>query len=143
MTVLFLIVGLLLATPAWSQPTPVYTNADLGHPVSPSRPTVTPAQLASLAAHQYRVPIRPSGPSWVRSGLSPTMGPFGDYQTDAWTPRRLDGSLYSDPPWQTIAYVPGFYGHYGAYATGSGDGRAHRRREGPARSHSTGRTRGR
>ena len=106
MKILLLIVGLFFATPVWSQ-TKVYTNADLGQPLSPNRVTVTAEQLASLAAHQFRVPRTFDGPSAVTSGLQPTMGPFADYQNTI-LPRRLDGSLWSDPPW--VAYAPGpFY----------------------------------
>jgi hypothetical protein len=103
---LIVIVGLFLSTPAWSQ-TKVYTNADLGHPLSPNRATVTAEQLASLAAHQFRVPRTFDGPTGVTSGLQATMGPFTDYQNTI-LPRRLDGTLLSDAPW--VAYAPGpFY----------------------------------
>jgi len=147
---LLLIVGFFLATPAWSQ-TKVYTNADLGHPLSPNRVTVTAEQLASLAAHQFRVPRTFDGPTGVTSGLQPTMGPFGDYQNTI-LPRRLDGSLWSDPPW--VAYAPGpfyapvYYPPSVPYATTAAyDGvRGGRRSHGRAAvgSHSSGRpTRGR
>jgi hypothetical protein len=108
MILMLLIVGLCVATPAWSQ-TKVYTNADLGKPLSPTRPTVTGEQLSSLAAHQFRLPVVAAGPTVISSGLSPTGGPFSDYQNTI-PSRRLDGSLWSDPPW--TSYYPGFYPPY-------------------------------
>ena len=128
---LLVIVGLFLSTPAWSQ-TKVYTNADLGHPLSPNRATVTAEQLASLAAHQFRVPQTFDGPTGVTSGLQATMGPFADYQNTI-LPRRLDGTLLSDAPW--VAYTPGpfyapvYYPPSVPYATtGSYGGAQHGRR---------------
>ena len=105
---LLLIIGLCVASPAWSQ-TKVYTNADLGRPLAATRPTVSPEILASLAAHQFRLPVISEGPTVTSSGLSPTGGPFSDYQ-NVIPSRRLDGSLWSDPPW--TSYYPGFYPPY-------------------------------
>jgi hypothetical protein len=62
MKILPLIVCLLSASPAFSQPR-VYTNADLGGPVSPNKGTVTTEQLASLAAHQFALPQHYAGPT--------------------------------------------------------------------------------
>ena len=132
MKTLPLIACLLAASPAFSQPR-VYTNADLGQPLSPNRVTVTPEQLASLAAHQFRIPLTFDGPRVVSSGSSPTAGPFGDYQQTI-LPRRLDGSLWTDPPWQSIPYYPSYYpSYYGPsahvpyvpYAAGPRGPRAH------------------
>lgn len=108
---------LLAASPAFGQ-TKVYTNADLGRPLSPNRGSVTPEVLAALAAHQFRVPMTFDGPRVVSSGLSPTSGPFGDFQ-NAIVPRRLDGSLWSEPQWQ-VSYYPGFYTPYVPYAPYAG-----------------------
>jgi hypothetical protein len=110
MKTLPLIACLLAASPAFSQPR-VYTNADLGQPLSPNRVTVTPEQLASLAAHQFRMPMTFDGPTAVSSGSSPTAGPFGGYQQTI-LPRRLDGSLWTDPPWESISYYPSYYSSY-------------------------------
>jgi len=110
---LLLLTCFLAAVPAWSQPR-VYTNADLGRPLSSNRVTVTPEQLASLEAHQFRVPRTYDGPMTVSSGLNPTGGPFGDVQNTI-VPRRLDGSLWTEPQWQ-VSYSPGFYpGYYPPY----------------------------
>ena len=132
MKALGVIAVLFVATPAWGQ-TKVYTNADLGHPLSSNRATVTAEQLASLAAHQFHIPVRYEGPQVVSSGSSPTTGPFGDAQTTAMLPRRLDGSLWSDQPW--VAYAPGpfytpvYYPPAVPYATtGSYGGMHHGRR---------------
>jgi hypothetical protein len=115
MKILTLIVGLLAALPAFSEPR-VYTNADLGRPLSPNRVTVTPEQLASLAAHQFVSPwVDRQWDPVVSSGSSPTSGPFGDYRQDI-QPRRLDGSLWTDPPWQSLSYYPGYYPSYVPYA---------------------------
>jgi hypothetical protein len=49
----------------------------------------------------------------VSTGSSPTSGPFGEL--GALSPaRRLDGSLWSDPPWQATAYG----GHWGGHRAG-------------------------
>jgi hypothetical protein len=115
MKILTLIVGLLAALPAFSQ-SRVYTNADLGRPLSPNRVTVTPEQLASLAVHQFVAPwVDRQWDRVVSSGSSPTSGPFGDYRQDI-QPRRLDGSLLTDPPWQSLSYYPGYYPPYVPYA---------------------------
>ena len=112
MKTLLVIAGIFVATPAWSQ-TKVYTNADLGRPLSSNRGTVTPEQLASLEAYQFRVPRTYDGPMALSSGLSPTGGPFGDVQNTI-VPRRLDGSLWTEPQWQ-VSYLPGFYPYYSGY----------------------------
>lgn len=108
MKTLPLIACLFAASPAFSQPR-VYTNVDLGQPLSPNRVIVTTEQLASLAAHQFRMPLTFDGPTAVSSGSSATAGPFGDYQQTI-LPRRLDGSLWTDPPWESISYYPSYYG---------------------------------
>jgi len=147
MKALGVIAVLFVATPAWSQ-TKVYTNADLGQPLSSNRATVTAEQLASLAAHQFHIPVRYDGPQVVNSGSSPTTGPFGDVQTTAMLPRRLDGSLWSDQPWVAYApgpfYTPAYYRPSVPYATtgsygGMHDGRRARGRA-PVGSHSSGRS---
>jgi len=113
MTFLLALICLLAAPPAFSQTT-VWTNAELGQPLSPNRPTVSAAQLASLAAHQFRSgsferPWTPMG----STGSSPTGGPFSDYQ-NVIEARRLDGSLWSEPPWVSVAY--GGWSHDGRSA---------------------------
>jgi hypothetical protein len=124
MKTLLVIASLLIAAPAFSQ-TKVYMNRDLGQPLSPNRGTVTAEQLASLAAHQFR------GGSFERpwdqaasTGSSPTSGPFSDYQNTI-VPRRLDGSLWTDPQWASVTYLGYPYGSRSA-----GGGRTHRGRSG-------------
>ena len=92
-----LLVGLLVAAPAFAQEARVYTNADLGTPLAPTL-TTTPAEAAAiLAPHQFVSPPPPSlGPRVYIMGSSSTDGPFGAFYRDA--PRRLDGSSYVDPP---------------------------------------------
>jgi hypothetical protein len=48
------LVAILASAPAFGQ-SRLYTNADLGRPLDRTV-TVTPEQLASLAAHQFRLP---------------------------------------------------------------------------------------
>jgi hypothetical protein len=62
MRILALIACLLSASAAFSQPR-VFTNADLGGPVSPNKGTVTAEQLASLAAYQFVPPEPHAGPT--------------------------------------------------------------------------------
>ncbi len=103
MKTLPLVACLLAASPAFSQPR-VYTNADLGQPLSPTRVTVTPQQLASLAAQQF-VSLsfeRPWG-SVVSAGSSPTAGPFGDYRQ---TILRKRGRLALDGSAVGVDFVP-------------------------------------
>lgn len=90
--------------------------------MSSNRPTVSAAQLASLAAHQFRVPQTFDGPRMLTMGSSPTAGPFSDYQ-NVIEPRRLDGSLWSEPQWAAV-HGPVFYP--GFYAPSGGGGRSHR-----------------
>jgi hypothetical protein len=96
MTILLLIMALLVASPAFSQ-TNVYTNADLGRPLSPNRGTVTPEQLASLQAHHFRLPTTYDGPTVTIASSSPTGGPFGDVQS-LMSPRPVNGRQPSLDP---------------------------------------------
>jgi hypothetical protein len=89
----------------------IYTNADLkpARLVRAVRPVVRPSDiyerfLARRAALQARAPF---GPTVVVFG-SPTAGPFGEFAPFP-EPRRLDGTLLSDPPWSVTTYV----GRYG------------------------------
>ena len=88
-----------------------YTNADLKPSpfVRAVRPVVRPSDiyehfLARRAALQERASF---GPTVVVFG-SPTAGPFGEFAPFP-EPRRLDGTLLSDPPWSVTTYV----GRYG------------------------------
>jgi hypothetical protein len=89
----------------------IYTNADLKPApfVRAVRPDVRPSDiyehfLARRAALEARAPF---GPTVVVFG-SPTAGPFGEFAPFP-EPRRLDGTLLSDPPWSVTTYV----GRYG------------------------------
>ena len=108
--------------------------------MSPNRGTVTPEQLASLAAHQFRLPQTFDGPRMVSAGSSPTAGPFGDVQNTI-VPRRLDGSLWTDPPWQSVAYAPGYYVPYVPSVPYVSGVRDHGGRSGGARRHGAARGR--
>ena len=98
-----MVVALLVAAPAFGQ-SRVYTNADLGKPL-PGVSTVTPAEAAALLApHQFvYVAPRPAEPQVVLLASSPTAGPFGEL-TPLSPSRRLDGSSYQDPPWESLDY---------------------------------------
>ena len=65
---------------------------------------VAPAEAASLLApHQFvAVAQEQPGPVVATTGSSPSAGPFGEFREFS-EPRRLDGSLVSDPPWQAVA----------------------------------------
>jgi hypothetical protein len=87
---------------------PVYTNADLGKPRHVLTPTLTPDEYRSLLAHQFvYVPARPrwswyGGPSVAIAG-----NPSSPYDSFAAlpAPTRLDGTPYTQPPWEMRAYV--------------------------------------
>lgn len=81
------------------------TNADLNKPHAAVLP-ITPAQLASLKAHEYRLPVEYRGPSVFSTNTKgPTLGPW---EFPAERPaRRLDGTLLSDPP--TVLGLPWWY----------------------------------
>jgi hypothetical protein len=106
---LTLVVVLLTAAPAFAQ-SRVYTNADLGKPLAATL-TTSPAEAAAiLAPHQFvYVPPAPAGPTLVLFGGSPTTGPYGEFAPFAQA-QRLDGTLYSDWPWRSTAYLPYGYG---------------------------------
>jgi hypothetical protein len=70
------ILVILASAPALAQ-TRVYTNADLGRPVERTV-TVTPEQLASLSAHQFRLPASYPGPQVVVIGHADDL-PFGPF----------------------------------------------------------------
>lgn len=115
MKILPLLVVLLTAAPVVGQ-SRLYTNEDLGRPLSPGRGTVSPEQLAALAQHQYQAPPTPArelGPWVYVMRSSPTAGPFGEFAPFP-TPVRLDGTSYRDPPWFMSAYVGRSYGRSGS-----------------------------
>ena len=71
---------LLTATPGFSQ-TRVYTNADLTPtPVTRWTRTVTPEELASLAARQFRLPQAFDGPTVIIIGERQDMEPLPPYR---------------------------------------------------------------
>lgn len=71
-------VACLATAPAFAQ-SRVYSNADLGRPIERAAPA-TPEQLASLAAHQFRLPSAyPPEPQVVIIGR-PEDGPFGPFR---------------------------------------------------------------
>lgn len=97
---------LLTALPASAQ-SPLYTNADLGHRLSPNRVTVTAEDLESLRQHQYHAPpppLRQDGPTIFVIDSSVTAGPFGEFAPFP-PPRRLDGTSYDQLPWIYSTYV--------------------------------------
>jgi len=93
--VLSILIFVVLTAPAYCQ-TRVYTNADLGKPISANRPTVPPDVLQGMATRQFRsVPERP-GPTVSSTGAkASTPGPW-DWPEPR-PERRLDGTLLSDP----------------------------------------------
>jgi hypothetical protein len=81
-----LLILLLTGAPVFAQ-TRVYTNADLGRPLSPSRPTPTADELAALAAHQFTLPPDyPIGPHVVILGEGhPSSTPW-DWARETYEP---------------------------------------------------------
>ena len=88
---------MLANAPAFAQ-SRVYTNADLGRPLERTV-TVTPQQLASLAAHQFRLPSSyPPGPQVVIIG-HPEDGPFGPFKELLPTAPLSNGPYQFGPSW--------------------------------------------
>jgi len=122
MRALTLLLALLVAAPVAGQslaelatkvvrPGQVVTNADLKPaPVVPfERPVLRPEAIYErFLARQAARELAPVGPTFVVIG-SPTAGPFGEFAPFP-EPRRLDGTLYSDPPWSLTTYVGWPYG---------------------------------
>ena len=100
------LVGLLCtALPAAAQ-SRLYTNADLG--TVQRTHTMTAQELEGLKARQFvYVPARPA-PRVHILRTEPSDGPFGKFAPPI-PDRRLDGSLWTDPPWMQITYL----GHRG------------------------------
>ena len=93
----FGLVAILANVPAFAQ-SRVYTNADLGRPLERTV-TVTPQQLASLAAHQFRLPSSyPPGPLVVIIG-NPEDGPFGPFKELPPTAPLSNGPYQFGPSW--------------------------------------------
>lgn len=110
MRIIPLIITLLVASPIFGQ-SRIYTNADLGKPLSRTS-TVTPAEAAAILAPRQFVYVPERLPPMVTlSPSGPTTGPFGEFAPFP-PPRRLDGSLWTDPPWVSAAFLPPYY--YGA-----------------------------
>jgi hypothetical protein len=137
MRTITLLVVLLTAAPVVGQ-SRLYTNADLGRPLSPNRGTVDPAILQALRDHQYQAPPTPARefePWMTVMGSSSTAGPFGEFAPFD-PPRRLDGSSWLDPepvyglpPWG--AWGHGYPGNYDGPSRGF-DRRGDRARGRPA-----------
>jgi len=111
MKAILVLVGLFCAALPAAAQSRLYTNADLGT-VKRTR-TMTAADLAGLKAREFVYMPTAPGPRVVTLRSDPTDGPFGKFAPPI-PDRRLDGSLWTDPPWEMRAYVG--YGHrsYGA-----------------------------
>jgi hypothetical protein len=96
-------VVVLVASPAVAQTSRVYTNADLGKPLERVF-TVTPEQLAELAAHQFvYVPPAPDGPTVTIVPYTPEPSVYPYLPTPP------------TPPFFVRTYLgrPGHHGGYG------------------------------
>jgi hypothetical protein len=87
----------------------VLTNADLKPeparpPVPFQRPVVRPEAIYEHYLANEREREQRRGPIIGAFG-SPTAGPFGEFKPFD-PPRRLDGTLLSDPPWGVTTFVP-------------------------------------
>lgn len=117
----------LVATTAFGQ-TRVLTNADLGKPLDLNRPTVDPAILAALAAHQFVSYPTYDGPHFYIAGQRyvdqlPDRPYRPNNMSGPWDwprsmpARRLDGTLLSQPP--TVYGVPSYWPMYGNHVYGN------------------------
>ena len=112
----------------------VYTNADLKAVPAVPRPAVNASAIYEHFLERQRAVTLDYGPQIFVIG-SPTAGPFGEFKPFD-PPRRLDGTLLSDPPWYFTSYVGGPYGSYGGRPYGS-SGRPFIRAPLPGRPQST------
>lgn len=133
-----LAITLLVAAPVFGQ-SRVYTNADLGKPL-PRASTLTPAEAAALLAPRQFVYVapRPAEPQVVLLASSPTAGPFGEFRPLS-SSRRLDGSSYQVPQWESLAYSGRRHGAWrnGRSRRSSSNGLVHDN-AGPASTHAAG-----
>ena len=86
------------------------TNADLKpEPPRPPfhRPVVRPEAIDEHYLARVRDREQRQGPVIGVFG-SPTAGPFGEFAPFP-EPRRLDGTLLSDPPWSVTTYIGGYW----------------------------------
>jgi len=69
-----------------------------------NRPTPSEAaRILSPRQFVYVAPVPPSRPPTVVVASNPGNGPFGPFPSSP--PRRLDGTLYSEPPCHVTYYV--------------------------------------
>lgn len=90
---------LLVASPAFAQ-SRVYTNADLGRPLSPARVSVSPDVFSGIVARQFVAPAAPTrelGPSVLVLQSDPNW-PFRTSTVDA-----INKPLFE--PWSMTTYV--------------------------------------
>lgn len=100
------IVTILVVSPAFAQ-SRIFTNADLGKPLSRGSVAKADQAAAVLAPYQF-VDVAPrewfQGPTVMVLDSSPTAGPFGEFKEFS-PARRLDGSFLTDPPWSVTTYL--------------------------------------
>lgn len=105
MRIIPFMVGLLVVSPAFAQ-SRVFTNADLGKPLTRST-TLRPDEAAAILAPYQFVDVAPRewflGPTVTVVNSSPTAGPFGEFR-EFGPSRRLDGSFFTDSQWSTATY---------------------------------------
>ena len=104
-----LIAILLAASPAFGQ-SRLYTNADLGRPLSPA--TVTPEEWTSLVANQFRLPPaveRPTGPTVIVVDTTPTFARSTDALIDNLPNYALDAYFFNQASWS--GRIGGDYGY--------------------------------
>lgn len=73
-------------------------------PLSPEQAVAVLRGSHSIADRTDVVSVDASGPTVFVMRSSPTAGPYGEIRRPL-APRRLDGTLLSDPPWEQYAYV--------------------------------------
>jgi hypothetical protein len=82
--------------------------------LDPSTPRPTPEQaIAVIRPHVGPIVVLPTwdwrGPQSYVLPSSPTSGPFGELSAPE-PARRLDGTLWTEPPWLLRTYVGRSYG---------------------------------
>lgn len=103
-----------------------------------SAPAPTPAEAAAILAQPHESNARTRGPCGAPCDGSvyaippPPSGLYGLPPTIAIPPRRLDGSLWTDPPWMSITYLGRRHFGHREFRPGILEGSPSRDREGVA-----------
>jgi len=107
MKTMTLLVGLFLTAVPMAAQSRLYTNADVGRPLSSDRRTVTAAEVAGLKAREFvYVPTRPAEARVIILRDTPLFPPFAPTSEPT---RPLS------EPWSMTTYLGHGYGHGGGH----------------------------